>query len=91
MLYHKPKPLTGLSATSNAMEVMLAANAFSMGITKLPGSSPFWKVKIEMAKENTTINATAMTFATKQDDHMTVEGGRRENAVNHQSGKSQEQ
>ena len=56
--------LSNPKAASNAMEVMLAAKAFSIGITKLPGSSPFWKVKMEMAKDSRTIKVTAMTFAT---------------------------
>jgi hypothetical protein len=53
---------TNIKATSNAMEVMLSAKELSMGMTKLSGSKPFWKVKIEMAKDTTIIAATAMTF-----------------------------
>ena len=40
--------LNKAKAVSNENVVMAAAEAFSMGITKLPGSRPFWKVKIEI-------------------------------------------
>ena len=50
-------------ATSNATDVMLAAKELSIGITKLPGSRPLWKVRIETEKDSRTIIMTAMTFA----------------------------
>ena len=54
---------------------MLAAKELSIGITKFPGSRPFWKVIIETAKDNRTITGTAMMFATSNTENKTRKKG----------------
>ena len=45
------------------MEVTLSAKELSTGITKLSGSKPLLKVKIEIEYVKTTMAATASTLA----------------------------
>jgi hypothetical protein len=51
-------------AINKAIEVTRAESDVSTGITKLSGSRPRLKVKIETPKDNKTIITTEITFAT---------------------------
>ena len=54
-----------------------------MGMTKFPGSRPFWKVKIEIANDSTITRTTAMTFATSRVIDVFIEEGGGKSSVNY--------